>query len=134
MERVYTTLEMLEALDKDPILTFKRADGDCFDQWIVAKQNADRDNEVVFNSTITGLNKSISLTYDFLHATWQIANPSVLVQDAIKALYEEKTVTCRCGYCKYKQSIKQCVFPKGGDICVSAIQAGRWYIGEMPNE
>jgi hypothetical protein len=58
---------------------------------------------------------------------WKIVLEPVPVWEAIKALKEGQTVTCKC-----KDCIEPCVLPRHFDVfCSEGIQEGVWYIGEV---
>ena len=125
VEKTYKTSEMIAMLEENPKLKFRRP---CFKPEIYVTVCA---GEVC--------NQGGYHNYKIIHCgkvidDWQLIRTPVTWQEALQALIEGRTVLCQCADCtgkvmhKDENRARECSFPTGGAICITALKTGTWYI------
>ena len=140
MDRTYTSGEMFLMLEENPDLKFVCFKGE--DEYIVSmhssgincyyRQEAKRNGEHYKGEAMpAGLRFFGNIN---INDRWQIVRTPVTWQEALQALIEGRTVLCQCADCtgkvmhKDENRARECSFPTGRAICITALKTGTWYI------
>jgi len=141
MEKTYRTSEMIAMLGENPNLKFRRPKWDLYNSIGIKdgvlqmiQQNGGLWTYTPSRNPYTDRYEEACRQIGAGGDDWQIVRTPVTWQEALQALIEGRTVLCQCADCtdkviyKDENRARECSFPTGRAICITALKTGTWYI------